>query len=600
MRESNNNISKSVKIIKENNKSYKNLIIIILIIIILALISGIVYFTFFNKHKEELNDNNIQEQEKSNEEEIVNNGNYELTVYRYKNGGELTKETKKDRDLEEAFIIKTNNSDAKVLAVNNKFLVLYNDGGLYIYNSKTKKSEKVSLENTYKEYEIYTNEDNDSIIGIGYINNNKYGYYNVVKKIKLYTDKYSMDELWHATQINNHYLSIHSGDMLYLLSSDSEIARLSYKDTDNVYDYRSFGKNGKYIFALSIVIEDDDFRRFYSNNFKLFYEAPDDGGIWNVVYNNNYLYLVDDNVLKKYNTNGDLISSNTNYVQIKGLLDDYIVYVKNDNLILENIEDSSESKVLTKWNDKWSAVTYGSGYYSREDLDSMDEKDKKEGLYIVVEYNSDKKDSKGNYGMEYCYTSLKQIIEYPIKEMIGGRAKPVLYLYPLKETNVKVKFSNPELLTTTYPKYNDSWNVTVKPNGDMYDKDGKYYYALYWDEKRYNEVDFKEGYYVDGKDAISFLEDKLTLIGLNDKERNEFIMYWLPVMESNEKNLVYFELTEEREVGNKLIIDPKPDSLLRVSIHIKKVNKKIDIKEQKLEKFNRLGFVAVEWGGMIY
>ena len=77
-------------------------------------------------------------------------------------------------------------------------------------------------------------------------------------------------------------------------------------------------------------------------------------------------------------------------------------------------------------------------------------------------------------------------------------------------------------------------------------------------------------------------------------------MYWLPIMENNGKNLVYFELTKERELGNKLIINPKPDSLLRVSIHIKKVNKKVNIKEEKLETFKRVGFTAVEWGGMTY
>ena len=71
-------------------------------------------------------------------------------------------------------------------------------------------------------------------------------------------------------------------------------------------------------------------------------------------------------------------------------------------------------------------------------------------------------------------------------------------------------------------------------------------------------------------------------------------------MEKKGKNIVYFELTEERELNNKLIITPKPDSLLRVSIHIKKVNEKVNIKEQKLVSFNRVGFAAIEWGGMTY
>ena len=182
----------------------------------------------------------------------------------------------------------------------------------------------------------------------------------------------------------------------------------------------------------------------------------------------------------------------------------------------------------------------------------------------------------------------------------AGVAKPILYLYPEKETDVTVKFSNPDILETTYPKFNGKWEVKAKSNGDLYDKSGKYYYALYWDEKKVHSVDFSEGFYVDKDDAIDFLEKKLSYIGLNDKERNEFIMYWLPVMEKNGKNLVYFELTDERESYNKLLISPKPDSMLRLVIHIKKVDKKVNIPKQSLSKFRRVGFTAVEWGGTTY
>lgn len=178
--------------------------------------------------------------------------------------------------------------------------------------------------------------------------------------------------------------------------------------------------------------------------------------------------------------------------------------------------------------------------------------------------------------------------------------KPILYLYPEKEMNVKVYFENNELLTTTYPKFNNLWDVRVLPDSSIYDKDGKYYYALYWEEIPTKEIDFSTGFYVSGDNAIEFLEEKLSIIGLNDKERNEFIMYWLPVLENNKHNLVYFELTNEKQDGNKLIIEPKPDSLLRVTMHVKKVSKKTKIQEQKLTTFERKGFVAVEWGGVKY
>ena len=188
-----------------------------------------------------------------------------------------------------------------------------------------------------------------------------------------------------------------------------------------------------------------------------------------------------------------------------------------------------------------------------------------------------------------------------VKDMTcGGIAKPILYLYPEKTTKVTVTFDHPEYLETTYPKYKDKWEVTAKSNGDLKDKNNKEYYALYWDEKKVHMTDFSTGFYVDKDNAIDFLESKLKYIGLNDKERNEFIMYWLPILEKNGKSLVYFELTEERESYNKINIEPKPDSLLRLVIHIKKVDKKVSIPKQKLVKFERYGFTAVEWGGTTY
>ena len=199
--------------------------------------------------------------------------------------------------------------------------------------------------------------------------------------------------------------------------------------------------------------------------------------------------------------------------------------------------------------------------------------------------------------LKYDFLTKKGSIE---SEECAGISKPILYFYPKKNINVKVTFDNPSLLKTTYPKYDNGWNVSVKKDGSIYDKDGKYYYALYWDEYKVHTVDFKEGFYVTKENAIEFLEEKLSYIGLNDKERNEFIMYWLPILENNNKSLVYFELTDERNSYSKINISPKPDSMLRLVIHIKKVDKETSIKQQKLTKFKRTGFSVVEWGGTTY
>lgn len=176
-------------------------------------------------------------------------------------------------------------------------------------------------------------------------------------------------------------------------------------------------------------------------------------------------------------------------------------------------------------------------------------------------------------------------------------AKPILYLYPTQPTDVSVEMDRPEIIITDYPEYGDGWRVTAQPNGDLTDSNGKYYYGLYWDEHLPTDNDFSTGFYVTKESATSFLEEKMSQIGLSDRERNEFIMYWLPILERNGQSLVYFELTEERQKNNKLTINPKPDSLLRVLTHIKKVSGPVEIKEQPLPQFERKGFTAVEWGG---
>ena len=175
--------------------------------------------------------------------------------------------------------------------------------------------------------------------------------------------------------------------------------------------------------------------------------------------------------------------------------------------------------------------------------------------------------------------------------------KPILYLYPEEETEVSVRFAHPELLTTTYPKYNNEWKVVAQPNGDLRDINGNYYYGLYWEEQEaYKE--FNDGFYVEKDDAIEFLEEKLEALGLNDRERNEFIMYWLPILEKNEKSFVHFEFTEELQAENALVISPAPDSLLRINMTVQKVNANPNLPEQELPSFERKGFTAVEWGGV--
>ena len=108
---------------------------------------------------------------------------------------------------------------------------------------------------------------------------------------------------------------------------------------------------------------------------------------------------------------------------------------------------------------------------------------------------------------------------------------------------------------------------------------------------------FEQGFVVEGAKTADFLEQKLAILGLTPKEANEFIIFWLPQMENNPYNVVYFA-KNEYEAACNLDISPKPDALIRIMMVWQPANKKIDLPEQKITHAPaRKGFVVVEWGG---
>lgn len=181
----------------------------------------------------------------------------------------------------------------------------------------------------------------------------------------------------------------------------------------------------------------------------------------------------------------------------------------------------------------------------------------------------------------------------------GVAYKPVIYLYPENETELEVRFSNPEKLTTTYPKYSDSWKVVASPNGKLVDVNtGRELYALYWEGTGYTSGVRQDGFVVSGEDSASFLEEKLAQIGLNEREAEEFIIYWLPKLESSKYNYIHFELTDEIDNYMPLELSTKPDTKIRVIMSFKALDAPIDVEEQDLGNTpSRAGFTLVEWGG---
>jgi hypothetical protein len=180
--------------------------------------------------------------------------------------------------------------------------------------------------------------------------------------------------------------------------------------------------------------------------------------------------------------------------------------------------------------------------------------------------------------------------------------KPVIYLYPQEETEIEV---NVEIHDGKhpfyYPAYTENWNCIASPNGDL-TINGEQYRYLFWEaqqEDHLNEIEVNEGFVVEGKGAIAFLESHLNTFGFTAAERADFITFWGPKMAANEHNLVRFEWNETCDKFADLNISPQPDNIYRFYIFTSALEADYDIQPQIIPTMNRDGFTVLEWGGQI-
>ena len=180
--------------------------------------------------------------------------------------------------------------------------------------------------------------------------------------------------------------------------------------------------------------------------------------------------------------------------------------------------------------------------------------------------------------------------------------KPVIYLYPETPTEVSVTLTLNGHLTCTYPDYENGWNgFTAYPDGTLIVPDGlspagREYYCLYWEGMQATEWDFSRGFCVKGEDTAAFLEWALAEQGLTPREANEFIIYWLPLMQENPYNVIAFQ-AEAYTSTAVLEVTPAPDSTIRIMMAYYPSSEAVEITSQTFETPAREGFTVVEWGG---
>ena len=180
--------------------------------------------------------------------------------------------------------------------------------------------------------------------------------------------------------------------------------------------------------------------------------------------------------------------------------------------------------------------------------------------------------------------------------------KPVVYAYGDIE-NVSIQYDFKTELTFSYPAYQESWEFTSTANGDII-YDGKSYPYLFWEGENWKS-DYSslgaDSYLVKTDTIIQHLENVLTTMNLNNREKTDFITFWGPKISQKEYAILQFLNDDEYdEMIAEISVNPKPQNMLRFYLLFTPLDYPIpnySTKSPEFEPISREGFTLIEWGG---
>jgi hypothetical protein len=202
----------------------------------------------------------------------------------------------------------------------------------------------------------------------------------------------------------------------------------------------------------------------------------------------------------------------------------------------------------------------------------------------------------------FWFDSMGRLIKFKKAEYIPAAecGKPVIYLYPEETTNVSVKVEPKGGFTFTEPDYGDGWNVLAYPDGKLVDLKSKISYPyLFWEGRGGIYTTPEKGFVVAVQDIHNFLIEKLTKLGLNDKEQADFIEFWEPRMTGAPYFFVTFMGNKVMDEIAPLTITPRPDSIIRILMDFTPLQEPITVEGYNIKTPERKGFTVVEWGGVL-
>lgn len=183
--------------------------------------------------------------------------------------------------------------------------------------------------------------------------------------------------------------------------------------------------------------------------------------------------------------------------------------------------------------------------------------------------------------------------------------KPALYLYPEKPTKLQIKLQPAGQLTMTDPPYDQKkgWEVVAYPDGTLTPITNysiTNYPYLYYEAEIEKVKTPKKGWVVKQEELASFFNKLLPLLGLNQKESQEFKNYWLEVLKQAPYYFVGFLEKEEIERIEPIRFSLTPTTFIRVRLFFEPLQTLVLVEQPDIPLASkRSGFTAVDWGGIL-
>lgn len=182
--------------------------------------------------------------------------------------------------------------------------------------------------------------------------------------------------------------------------------------------------------------------------------------------------------------------------------------------------------------------------------------------------------------------------------------KPVIYLYPEKDTLVDVAVKTAGKIAVSDPLYPvDGWkDVLAHPDGTLIYKN-KQYRELFYESETHDLKRPKAGIVITKQNLKTDLLSFITQLGLTrEDEQNEFLDWWLPRLAQIKTDKIFVSILEndEKQRLDKVIISPKPNTMIEFIVYFAPLSNNETVIPLILPPTPiRTGFTAVEWGGVI-